>query len=259
MIRGPIALLFLVAFALAAVSDEKIFFASPHEAVPALARMLGAEDWRALARCYDLGASGIERSELESGRYFRRPTAAPGHPAGVDRWRHPFAPGYRYLSHRLEGNEALVQVGIEIDQGAGMVQRGLREFRMRKAERGWQVLPDRADSLLRLWAAAALRAHAARARATLEQPRAEAESNRIEALLAAEPASRAALADRLAEVERMHGAAATDFASLMSLAREQTQEDRARLSRLEQELQRLDVERQLLAGLEARLAPALRR
>ena len=259
MIRGPIALLFLLALPLAAVSDERTFFASPQEAVPSLARMLAAEDWHALARCYDLGASGIERSELESGRYFRRPMAAPGHPAGVDRWRHPFAPGYRYLSHRLDGNEALVQVGIEIDQGAGMVQRGLREFRMRKAERGWQVLPDRADSLLRLWAAAALRAHAARARATLEQPRAEAESNRIEALLAAEPASRIALADRLAELEHVHGAAATEFASLTSVAREQTQEDRARLTRLDQNIQRLELERQLLADLAARLSDIPRR
>ncbi|MGH8674825.1 MAG: hypothetical protein ACREVG_10990 [Burkholderiales bacterium] len=45
----------------------------------------------------------------------------------------------------------------------------------------------------------------------------------------------------------------------MSVAREQTVEDRAKLSRLEQELQRLDIERQLLAGLEARLTPGPRR
>lgn len=259
MIRELIAPLFLLALPLAAMSDESTFFESPQEAVPALAGMLAAEDWPRLARCYLLDGSGIERSDLESGRYFRRTSPAVGHPAGLDRWRHPFAPGYRYLSHAVAGDEALVRVGIEIDQGGGMVQRGLREFRMRRTDRGWQVLPDRADSLVRQWTAAALRGHVTRARATLERPRAEAESSRLETLLAAEPRAQAALADRLAEVERLHGETATEFASLMTVAREQTQEDRARLSRLEQEVQRLELERQLLAGLEPRLAPGLRR
>lgn len=221
--------------------------------------MLVAEDWPRLARCYLLDASGIERSDLESGRYFRRSAPAAAHPAGLDRWRHPFPPGYRYVSHIIEGDEALIQVGIEIDQGGGMVQRGMREFHMRRAARGWQVLPDRADSLVRHWTAAALRAHVTRARATLDRPKAEAESNRLETLLAAEPRAQAALADRLAAVERIHGETATEFASLMNVAREQTQEDRARRSRLEQEVQRLDLERKLLAGLESRLAPVPRR
>ena len=140
-----------------------------------------------------------------------------------------------------------------------MVQRGLREFRMRRTDGGWQVLPDRADSLVRQWTAAALRAHLTRARATLDRPRAEGESNRLETLLAAEPRAPTALADRLAEVERMRGEVATEFAALMTMALEQTQEDRARLSRLEQEVQRLELERQLLGGLEPRLAPVPRR
>jgi hypothetical protein len=255
MIRRLIAPLFLLALPLAAMSDERTFFASPQEAVPALAGMLASEDWPRLARCYLLDASGIERGELESGRYFRRSAPAAGHPAGLDRWRHPFAPGYRYLSHAVDGDEALVRIGIEIDQGGGMVQRGMREFRMRSTDRGWQVLPDRANSLVRRWTAAALRAHVTRARATLDRPKTETESSRLETLLAAEPRARTALADRLAELERMHGEAATEFTALMSMAREQTQEDRARLSRLEQEVQRLDLERQLLAGLETRLGP----
>jgi len=259
MIRGLIAALLLLSLSTAAMSDEKIFFASPQEAVPALARMLAAEDWPRLARCYLLDASSIERSDLESGRYFRRSTPAEGHPAGLDRGRHPFPPGYRYLSHAVDGDEALVRVGIEIDQGGGMVQRGLREFRMRRTDGGWQVLPDRADSLVRQWTAAALRAHFTRAHATLDRPRAEAESSRLETLLADEPRAPTALADRLAEVERMHGEAATEFASLMTMAREQTEEDRTRLSRLEQEVQRLDLERRLLGGLEARLTPVPRR
>lgn len=234
MIRRLIAALFLLAPPLAAMPDERTFFAAPQEAVPALAGMLVAEDWPRLARCYLLDASGIDRSELESGRYFRRVAVTAGHPAGLDRWRHPFPPGYRYLSHAVDGDEALVRVGIEIDQGGGMVQRGWREFRMRKTAPGWQVLPDRADSLVRQWTAAALRAHVTRARATLDRPEAEAESSRLETLLAAEPRARAALADRLAEVERMRGESA-------------------------QEVQRLALERQLLAELEARLTAVPRR
>jgi len=252
MMRGMISAL-LVALPMSAMSDEPLHFASPQEAVPALAGMLAAENWSRLARCYFLDGSGIERSELASGRYFRRSAEAMSHASGVDRWRHPFAPGYRYLSHAVDGEEALVRVGIEIDQGGGMVQRGLREFRMRRSERGWQVLPDRADSLVRRWTAAALRAHVTRARATLDRPKAEAESSRLETLLAAEPRARSALADRLAEIERMRGETATELTALMTVAREQTQEDRARLSRLEQEVQRLELERQLLAGLEPRL------
>jgi hypothetical protein len=35
---------------------------------------------------------------------------------------------------------AVVRVGIEIDQGGGMIQRGFREFRMRRTSAGWQVI-----------------------------------------------------------------------------------------------------------------------
>ena len=235
---------------------EATFFESPQQAVPALARMLAAEDWAGLARAYVLDGTGIERRELESGRYFKRSSAAASHPAGLERWRHPFPPGYRYLSHTTQGDEALVQVGIEIDQGGGIVQRGLREFRMRKTARGWQVLPDRTDSLVRRWTAAALRAHVSRVRATLENPKAEAEANRIESLLRAEPRASLALADRTAELEQQRVETVTHFTSTMSAAREQTDEDRRVLARLEQEIQRLDMERKLLAGLRGRLAAA---
>jgi len=231
-------------------------FESPQHAVPGLARMLAAEDWAGLARAYALDGTGIERRELESGRYFKRSPAAASHPAGLDRWRHPFPPGYRYLSHTTQGDEALVQVGIEIDQGGGMVQRGLREFRMRKSSGGWQVLPGRTDTLVRRWTAAALRAHVSRARASLENPKAEAEANRIESLLRAEPRAPLALADRTAELEQQRVETVTHFTSTMSAAREQTDEDRRELARLEQEIQRLDMERRLVAGLRGRLTAA---
>ena len=106
---------------------------------------------------------------------------------------------------------------------------------------------------VRQWAAAMLRAHVSRTRATLENPKAEAEANRIETLLRAEPRARIALVDRLADVERQREETMTEFTSLMVVAREQTEEDRARLARLEQEVKRLDLERELLTGLQKRV------
>jgi hypothetical protein len=104
-------------------------FASPEIAVAELSKLLAARDWRALAACYDGEPPAVFYDE-----------AARGHPAGFDRWRHPFPPGWRYVSHVVEGDVAVVTVGIEINEGGGMIQRGLREFRMRRTTAGWQVL-----------------------------------------------------------------------------------------------------------------------
>lgn len=104
-------------------------FASPAEAVVELTKLLQARDWVALAACYD----GPPPARFYDER-------AKGHPGGFDRWLHPFPPGFRYESHEESGDTAVVRVGIEIDQGDGMIQRGFHEFRMRKGPRGWQVL-----------------------------------------------------------------------------------------------------------------------
>ena len=109
-------------------------FASPADAVPALSTLLAARDWAALAACYAADPAVLTPA-------FFYDAEAPGHPSGADRWRHPFPPGWRYLSHEVRGDVVVVHVGIEIDQGDGMMQRGLREFRMRRTPAGWQVLP----------------------------------------------------------------------------------------------------------------------
>jgi len=104
-------------------------FASPEAAVAELSKLLAARDWAALAACYDGAPPAVFYDE-----------AAEGHAAGFDRWRHPFPPGWRYLSHEVAGDVANIRVGIDIDQGDGMIQRGLREFRMRKSPEGWRVV-----------------------------------------------------------------------------------------------------------------------
>ena len=109
-------------------------FASPADAVPALSKLLEARDWTALAACYD-----ADPAALPPAFFFDADAAS--HPSGAERWRHPFPPGWRYLSHEEAGGLAVVQVGIEIDQGDGMIQRGYTEFRMRRTPAGWRVLP----------------------------------------------------------------------------------------------------------------------
>ena len=104
-------------------------FASPEVAVAEISKLLAARDWRALAACYDGEPPAVFYDET-----------AQGHPAGFDRWRHPFPPGFHYVSHEIEGDVAVVTVGIEINEGDGMIQRGFHEFRMRKAPEGWRVI-----------------------------------------------------------------------------------------------------------------------
>ena len=108
-------------------------FATPALAVAALSELLAARDWAGLAACYDADPAALTPA------FFYDPHAE-GHPAGFDRWRHPFPPGWSYQSHEEQGDVAVVRVGIEIDQGDGMIQRGFREFRMRRTPAGWQVL-----------------------------------------------------------------------------------------------------------------------
>jgi hypothetical protein len=147
-------------------SDDPAFFESPRQAVEAITVMLEAKDWPALARYYDLEGSDIDRAQLVSGEFFYR-TKRPevSHPA-FWRYKHPFSPGFHYawsasevdlaimlappedapgaVTAAPEGDPDIVKVvlEVEVDQGTGLpVQRGRSEFRMRKSERGYQVLP----------------------------------------------------------------------------------------------------------------------
>jgi hypothetical protein len=126
--------------------SETAYFVSPESAVDAIRKMLTDEDWAALARYYDLTGTTIDYQTLVSGEFFirsDRPDVA--HPGEFWRYRHPFPPSFEY-SYTTPSNEAgivTVQVGIEIDQGAGQpVQQGWQEFRMRESEEGYRILPN---------------------------------------------------------------------------------------------------------------------
>lgn len=123
------------------------YFKSPGSAVEQIAVMLDEKDWAKLAGFYDLSDSPIERSTLISGEFFYTDEkSASAHPAGFWHYKHPFAPAFKFQSTRDLDEPGVIEVTVqvEIDQGGGMIQRGMQTFRMRKTENGYQVMPHKA-------------------------------------------------------------------------------------------------------------------
>ena len=87
---------------------------------------------------------------LISGSFFytdKEPAVA--HPAGFWHYKHPFAPAYKFHSFRHLNEPSVIEVTVmvEIDQGYGMIQRGLQTFLMRKTKNGFQIIPHKAPTL----------------------------------------------------------------------------------------------------------------
>jgi hypothetical protein len=127
--------------------SEGLYFTDPKTAVTVISGLIEQSDWPALSRYYDLSGSAIGRGELESGRFFVRTERPPlAHPGGFWRIRHPFDPSFRYRYHQtLSGGQVRVHLSIEIDQGGGMIQRGMHSFLLWKSEKGFQILPFETD------------------------------------------------------------------------------------------------------------------
>jgi hypothetical protein len=135
---------------LLAPADERpgdtlpLYFDSPASAVGRITDLLRREDWRTLARYYDLTETSIAREELTSGRFFlNRERPANAHPGLPWKYRHPFTPGFQFSEavDRAEAFVVTVVMTVAIDQGDGRVQRGFQEFAMRRSGRGYQILP----------------------------------------------------------------------------------------------------------------------
>lgn len=127
-------------------ASDKIYFESPKKAVPKIAELLLREDFKTLAKYYDLSNSDVELAQLQSGEFFVR-TERPeiSHPAEFWRYKHPFAAGFEYGSMRPSARESVyvVTVRVSIDQGADSpVQEGYSLFYMIQSPKGWQLLPD---------------------------------------------------------------------------------------------------------------------
>jgi hypothetical protein len=128
-------------------SDGPLYFSNPANAVEEITVMLEEKNWPKLARYYDLDDAPIERATLISGEFFytdKEPESF--HPAGFWHYKHPFAPGFKFHSTRPLDEPGVIEVTtmVEIDQGGGMIQRGIEAFLMRKTDKGYQVLPHKA-------------------------------------------------------------------------------------------------------------------
>ncbi len=121
------------------------YFASPAASVPRINELLRAQNWPTLARYYDLAGSGVTRSEAESEKFFlhTEPPASP-HPAGLWKYRQPFAPGHQFLAATPPDASRTVTVTVElaIDQGGGPAQRTRTIYRLRESNAGYQLLPN---------------------------------------------------------------------------------------------------------------------
>jgi len=126
--------------------SKTYYFSSPAEAVPIISDLLERENFKILARYYDLSNSEINVSELESGDFFiRKDRPEIAHPAGFWRYKHPFPPGFKFKSLQATAQKSiyLVEVSISIDQGPDSPeQTGLSYFYMIKSDKGWKILPD---------------------------------------------------------------------------------------------------------------------
>jgi len=120
------------------------YFESPEQAVERIKIMLLEEQWEKLAAFYDMtDVDDIDEKSLSSGEFFirkQRPEAA--HPGEFWKYKLPFSPQFDYQSHHFLNSEFIeVTVEIEIDQGGGMIQRGIENFYLKKSTNGYQILP----------------------------------------------------------------------------------------------------------------------
>ncbi len=127
---------------------------------------------------------------------------------------------------------ATVTVGLEIDEGGGMVQRSFATFQLAQRDGRWLIRPEVPP--VERWLRAARRAWDSRMRATNETVVAQAEADRIEPGLQRDDAEEARARREQERTRRLVE------------AREQTEDDRRRL-------EQLDLEERLLRELRDRL------
>jgi hypothetical protein len=120
-------------------------FASPGEAVTEATRLMREARWDRLASYFDLSGLDVTMDDLLSGEYFRCSPPEPVHPGLRDKCTRPFPEGFSYEYHVEEGGDVTVHVGIAIDQGEGMVQRGMASFPMKRTAEGYRFVAVRGE------------------------------------------------------------------------------------------------------------------
>ncbi len=122
---------------------QSLYFSTPQESVELTSKLLIEEDWEKLSNYYFLENSDKETIvSLKNGSYFiidKRPEVY--HPALDWKYKKPFPPNFKYLSHIEIGKDSIkVNVSLEIDQGNDMMQQGISSFYLIRSENGYQFL-----------------------------------------------------------------------------------------------------------------------
>ena len=123
---------------------QSLYFSTPQESVELASKLLIEKGWEKLSNYYFLENSDKETIlSLKNGTYFirdKRPEVY--HPALDWKYKKPFSPNFKYLSHIEIGKDSIkVNVILEIDQGNDMIQQGISSFYLIKSENGYQFLP----------------------------------------------------------------------------------------------------------------------
>ena len=122
---------------------QSLYLSTPQESVELTSMLLIEEDWEKLSNYYFLENSDKETIvSLKNGSYFirdKRPEVY--HPALDWKYKKPFPPNFKYLSHIEIGKDSIkVNVSLEIDQGNDMMQQGISSFYLIRSENGYQFL-----------------------------------------------------------------------------------------------------------------------
>ena len=123
---------------------QPLYFSSPQESVELTSQLMLKEDWGTLMRYYFVDNSDKETIDsLKNGGYFirsKKPEVI--HPAVSWKYKKPFDPSFKYLGHFEEDLDRInVEVSIDIDQGNGMIQKGVSSFYLIKSHNGYQHIP----------------------------------------------------------------------------------------------------------------------
>ena len=144
-LKGFLIIILFIILKACSLQMPDLYFASPESSVDRITRLLIDEDWNTLAGYYYLDNENRDLAGLlQSGDYFlRREKADVTHPGGFWKYKQPFSPGFAYASHfQISDDLVKVNLYIEIDQGAGMIQEGRDSFLLKKFQKGFKLVPD---------------------------------------------------------------------------------------------------------------------
>jgi hypothetical protein len=130
-------------------SSALLYFSTAEQAVEVAGKLLAAHDWSTLARYYDLSLTPqVQRDALLDGRFFFEATTSRTAPGTSMPWRQPFAPGAKFTAAKPVGDPNdlpciwTLTTTLTVEQGGGQDRPVVRETRLLRTEKGFQLLPS---------------------------------------------------------------------------------------------------------------------